>query len=130
MSKMEAMIPMVSSQHNHWSLQISQAMLILHSPHTCHGLFAPLFDNVASVDESLIINFGRINSAIQAFVAELKVLNLWNSTTVVQFSDFSRTLNPNTGDGSDHGWYGIYWVATLLLSFHLYYFLTTHKNPT
>ena len=69
------------------------------------------------VDENLIINFGRINSAIQAFVAELKALNLWNSTTVVQFSDFARTLNPNTGDGSDHGWYGIYWAADLLLSF-------------
>jgi uncharacterized protein (DUF1501 family) len=84
---------------------------------------------VATVDENLIINFGRINSAIQAFVAELKVLNLWNSTTVVQFSDFSRTLNPNTGDGSDHGWYGIYWAATLRFSFHIIYPLTTQIIP-
>jgi uncharacterized protein (DUF1501 family) len=53
----------------------------------------------------LTVKFGGINSAIQAFVSELKVLGLWNNTTVVQFSDFSRTLNPNTGDGSDHGWY-------------------------
>ncbi len=81
------------------------------------------------VDEKLIINFGRINSAIQAFVAELKALNLWNSTTVVQFSDFSRTLNPNTGDGSDHGWYGIYWAANLLLSFIPRKFIfSPHKN--
>ena len=57
------------------------------------------------VDENLVVNFSRINSAIEAFVNELKFLNLWSSTTVVQFSEFARTLNPNTGDGSDHGWY-------------------------
>ena len=60
----------------------------------------------ALVDESLIVNFGRINAAIKAFVNELKVLGLWDSTVVVQFSEFARTLDPNTGDGSDHGWGG------------------------
>ena len=74
----------------------------------------------AEVDESLTVKFGGINSAIQAFVSELKVLGLWNNTTVVQFSDFSRTLNPNTGDGSDHGWY----VSMLLvLSFQATFLL-------
>jgi len=64
------------------------------------------YDTHDNVDASLIINFGRINGAIQAFVNELKILNLWESTTVVQFSEFARTLNPNTGGGSDHGWGG------------------------
>lgn len=64
------------------------------------------YDTHDSVDEALIENFGRINAAIDAFVKELKVLNLWESTVVVQFSEFARTLNPNTGDGSDHAWGG------------------------
>ena len=66
----------------------------------------------AEVDLSLTAKFGGINVAIKAFVSELKVLGLWNATTVVQFSDFSRTLNPNTGDGSDHAWY----VSVILIS--------------
>ena len=55
------------------------------------------YDTHSDVDLNLINNFGRINAALQAFVGELKVLNLWNSTTVVQFSEFARTLDPNTG---------------------------------
>lgn len=84
------------------------------------------YDTHDNVDASLIINFGRINGAIQAFVNELKILNLWESTTVVQFSEFARTLNPNTGDGSDHGWYvTIYGDTTMCLSFHINFLLTT-----
>ena len=43
---------------------------------------------------------------ISAFVDELKVLGLWESTVVVQYSDFARTLDPNSNDGSDHAWGG------------------------
>lgn len=57
----------------------------------------------ANVDAALINNFMRINGVIEAFVEELKVLGLWNNTVVVQFSEFSRTLDPNTGAGTDHG---------------------------
>jgi uncharacterized protein (DUF1501 family) len=64
------------------------------------------YDTHADVDLSLINNFGRVNDALQAFVDELEVLNLWNATAVVQFSEFARTLDPNTGDGTDHGWGG------------------------
>ena len=59
-----------------------------------------------SVDERLSKNFSTINAALEAFVAELKALNLWESTVLVQFSEFGRTLIPNTGDGTDHGWAG------------------------
>jgi uncharacterized protein (DUF1501 family) len=31
---------------------------------------------------------------------------LWESTVVIQFSEFARTLDPNTGDGTDHAWGG------------------------
>ena len=30
---------------------------------------------------------------------------------IVQTSDFGRTLTPNTGDGTDHGWGGHYFMA-------------------
>jgi uncharacterized protein (DUF1501 family) len=62
------------------------------------------YDTHSNVDISLINNFNRINGVIQAFVDEVNVLGLWESTVVVQFSEFARTLDPNTGDGSDHGW--------------------------
>jgi len=54
----------------------------------------------------LVENFNEINAAMQAFVAELKVLGLWQSTVVVQFTEFARTLNPNSGSGTDHAWGG------------------------
>ncbi|KAL7498783.1 hypothetical protein ACHAWT_008793 [Skeletonema menzelii] len=34
----------------------------------------------------------------------VKTQGLWNNVTLVQFSEFARTLDPNTGDGSDHAW--------------------------
>merc|ERR1712038_559075 len=35
-------------------------------------------------------------------------LELWDQTVVVQASDFARTLEPNSGDGTDHAWGGNY----------------------
>lgn len=64
------------------------------------------YDTHSYVDAALINNFGRINGVLAAFVEELETLGLWESTTVVQFSEFARTLDPNTGDGSDHAWGG------------------------
>ncbi|KAL7537078.1 hypothetical protein ACHAXR_007922, partial [Thalassiosira sp. AJA248-18] len=64
------------------------------------------YDTHDNVDSRLITNFERINAALSAFIDELKVLGLWESTVLVQFSEFARTLDPNTGDGSDHAWGG------------------------
>lgn len=61
-------------------------------------------DTHSNVNLNQINNFNRINGAIDAFVQEVKDLGLWHNTILVQFSEFARTLNPNTGDGSDHGW--------------------------
>ncbi len=30
--------------------------------------------------------------------------SIWNNVTLIQTSDFARTLNPNGGDGTDHAW--------------------------
>eukprot|EP00581_Thalassiosira_minuscula_P029694 CAMPEP_0183762116 /NCGR_PEP_ID=MMETSP0739-20130205/8867_1 /TAXON_ID=385413 /ORGANISM="Thalassiosira miniscula, Strain CCMP1093" /LENGTH=334 /DNA_ID=CAMNT_0026000357 /DNA_START=17 /DNA_END=1018 /DNA_ORIENTATION=+ len=57
-------------------------------------------------DGKLIGNLNRINFAIEAFVSELRFLDLWESTVVVQFSEFARTLSPNSGSGTEHGWGG------------------------
>ena len=60
------------------------------------------YDTHSNVDVSLVNNFQRINGVIDAFVDELEVLGLWENTVVVQFSEFARTLDPNTGEGTDH----------------------------
>ena len=31
---------------------------------------------------------------------ELKLMGLWNNVVTIQTSDFARTLNPNSGDGT------------------------------
>ena len=94
---MEVMIPIVSFD----------SLAFLHnSLHIAIHILACPWSLSANVDENLIRNFSRINGVIQAFVDELVVLGLWESTVVVQFSEFARTLDPNTGDGTDHAWGG------------------------
>ena len=68
------------------------------------------YDAHNAVIGSLVQNFGRIDAALDAFVTEVKTLNLWEATTLVQFSEFGRSLDPNTGGGSDHGWGGIHFM--------------------
>lgn len=69
------------------------------------------FDTHSNVDASLIKRFSEINSALKAFVTELKEKELWNSVSLIETSDFARTLNPNGGDGTDHAWGGNYFMA-------------------
>lgn len=71
------------------------------------------FDTHSHVIDGLQDNFDEVNSALEAFVAEVDHLGLWDATTLVQHSDFGRTLIPNSGEagdgtgaGSDHGWGG------------------------
>jgi len=66
------------------------------------------FDTHSNVEENLSNRFVEVNEGIQAFAAELKHMGLWNNVTTIQASDFARTLNPNSGDGTDHAWGGNY----------------------
>ena len=59
-----------------------------------------------NVLESLMNKFTSVNFALGKFVQEVKALDLWKNVTVVQFSEFGRTLHPNSGDGVDHAWGG------------------------
>jgi uncharacterized protein (DUF1501 family) len=60
-----------------------------------------------SMDE----RFLELNEALDDFVAELKILGVWDDTVIVQTSDFGRTMTENTSGGTDHGWGGHYWMA-------------------
>ena len=62
------------------------------------------YDTHSNMQINLVNKFTELNAALEAFVAEVKQQGLWNSVTLVQFSEFARTLDPNTGNGSDHAW--------------------------
>ena len=47
--------------------------------------------------------FGEINTALRAFVNEIKSQGRWDDVLVVSVSDFGRTITSN-GLGTDHGW--------------------------
>jgi len=66
------------------------------------------FDTHSDVEENLNNLLGDVNDALAAFANEMKSLNVWNNVTLIQTSDFARTLNPNGGDGTDHAWGGNY----------------------
>jgi uncharacterized protein (DUF1501 family) len=68
------------------------------------------FDTHGDVDTGLANRFAEVDGAIAAFVTELKNMGVWNNVTVVQTSDFARTLAPNSGDGTDHAWGGNYFM--------------------
>ena len=68
------------------------------------------FDTHSDVEEILVNRFSEINSAVEAFVTEVKSLGLWQNVTTIQVSDFARTLVPNSGDGTDHAWGGNYFM--------------------
>merc|ERR1712157_401833 len=64
------------------------------------------WDHHSEVDINLSSKLTIVNDAIEKFVGEVKALELWNNVTVVQFSEFSRTLDPNSSNGVDHAWGG------------------------
>jgi uncharacterized protein (DUF1501 family) len=55
--------------------------------------------------------FADVDASLKAFVDEMKAKNVWDSVTVIQVSDFARTIAPNGNAGSDHGWGGNYFMA-------------------
>lgn len=64
------------------------------------------FDTHSNADVRLIERFTDMNAVFEAFVDELKALSLWESTVVVQFTEFGRTLDQNSNSGADHAWGG------------------------
>jgi len=64
------------------------------------------FDTHSDVQSSLDVLFEDFNAALDPLIEELKFHGLWDSVVLVQNSEFGRTLSPNSGDGTDHGWGG------------------------
>ena len=73
------------------------------------------FDTHASVESQLYNLFSELNGAFHAFSEEMKALNVWDNVTVIQTSDFARTLNPNGGAGTDHAWGGNYMLMGMFI---------------
>jgi cullin-associated NEDD8-dissociated protein 1 len=66
--------------------------------------------NFDSHSGDLLDRMKDVDAAMASFEGEMQAQGMWDSVTVVQSSDFGRSLSSN-GDGSDHGWGGNYWVA-------------------
>lgn len=64
------------------------------------------YDHHANLIPSLDREFGELNEALNAFVSEIKAKGRWDDYTIVVTSEFGRTLTPNSGKGTDHGWSG------------------------
>ena len=68
------------------------------------------WDHHSELKSSLSSRFKLLNSALTAFEQEMKSRGYWNNVTVVITSDFGRTITPNSGNGTDHGWGGNYFM--------------------
>jgi uncharacterized protein (DUF1501 family) len=55
------------------------------------------WDTHADVEDNLNNLFQDVDLSFKAFSDELKAKGTWNSVTVIETSDFARTLAPNTG---------------------------------
>jgi uncharacterized protein (DUF1501 family) len=55
-----------------------------------------------SAQQSLLL--AQVSSAMSAFYQATQELGIANEVTTFTMSDFSRTFQPNSNDGSDHGW--------------------------
>ncbi len=76
--------------------------------HSLILFFLPGFDTHSSVEANLNNRFIEINGALEAFASEMKHMDMWKNVTLIQTSDFARTLSPNSGLGTDHAWGGNY----------------------
>jgi len=65
----------------------------------------PRFDTHSDSVSVLEWLFGDVDTALGAFVAEMKAQGTWDSVVVQSVSEFGRALVSN-GQGTDHGWAG------------------------
>lgn len=62
------------------------------------------FDTHSNVKEDLAVLTLELDNAMEKFEMEMKKQNKWDNVVVVMVSEFARTLTPNSGQGSDHGY--------------------------
>jgi len=66
------------------------------------------WDTHSNVLDNMDRLFEDVDNSFKAFADEMKAKGVWDGVTVIETSDFARTLAPNTGRGSDHAWGGNY----------------------
>ena len=69
------------------------------------------FDHHNAMKPRLQDRFRTLDRALEWFHHHLQQQGLWEDVTIVTLSDFGRTLTPNSGEGSDHGWGGHYFIT-------------------
>jgi uncharacterized protein (DUF1501 family) len=69
------------------------------------------FDMHAEVPDTITTKFNELDKALRELTTVLIDLGVYNEVVIVQTSDFGRTLTPNSGGGSDHGWAGNSFLA-------------------
>lgn len=62
------------------------------------------FDTHTNQLSAQLANFQQLDSAIGSFYTAMQELGLNNQVLLFTISDFSRTHQPNTANGTDHGW--------------------------
>ncbi|KAL7569377.1 hypothetical protein ACA910_010463 [Epithemia clementina (nom. ined.)] len=68
------------------------------------------FDNHDGMKDNLANRFEELDRSLDYFQENLKAEGLWNDVTIA-LPDFGRTITPNSGQGSDHGWGGNYFFV-------------------
>jgi len=67
------------------------------------------WDMHSNLKTSMVTRLAEVNTALTAFVDELRAQSVWDSTVLLSSSEFARTLDSN-GGGSDHAWAGNHFV--------------------
>jgi hypothetical protein len=93
-------------------IQLQRASQLIGS-HKCRGsdrdiiyIESGQYDHHANVIQNLKRQLDHLNDGLAAFVNELKAQGNWDNTVIVISSEFGRSLTPNSGGGTDHGWSG------------------------
>jgi cullin-associated NEDD8-dissociated protein 1 len=68
------------------------------------------WDMHSGVESGLFFRFGQMETSIRAFVNEMKQQGVWENVVLTTQSDFGRTLDPNSGLGTDHAFAGQHFI--------------------
>ena len=71
--------------------------------HVCDARRADGLQTCPTCPTCRALRYGELDAALREFVAEMKLLGLWESVAVQTLSEFGRTMTTN-GEGTDHAW--------------------------
>ena len=83
---------------------------VLHNEREAYYVELGGFDVHADILDGMRTLMAAADAALEDFEMEMKRQEVWENVTVLQASEFGRTVTSN-GFGSDHGWDRNYWMA-------------------